>query len=415
MKVLIADDVNYSLNMAKTALQKAGCDVLTASCGEEAMEILHREGNIGAVIIDYLMPDMNGIDVYRECQKLKRYSGLNVVLMPPFVLLTAVNDARVSEEAENLGFLKVLQKPLDIQVMTTLINDIQSGDALINKEEKFLKIMLVESTDTFRACIENVLSSTGHILFRVSSAQEAITYLKQDFTISVIISNIALSDMDGLEFFRQGMAIERYNDEGVVPLPPFILLAETLDSASLQEAQKLGIDDLLIKPINTDRLSKRLSEIYMKQQGRSHGDAHAQKILVVDDIGFMRSLITTTLAQQGMSVVTASNGHEAYEAIKRDESIAVIVTDLYMPEMDGIELFKKSQELFKRRNPLYNPKTNPAFVLITASSDFKMLTNAEQAGFADVIRKPLSMENLTARIQKILEEKRAMLNSSATA
>ncbi|MBK8189464.1 MAG: response regulator [Vampirovibrionales bacterium] len=407
MKVLIADDVSYSLNVAKIILQKAGYEVLCASCGEEAMEILHRESNLGAVLIDYLMPDMNGVEVYRECQKLKRYSGLNVVLMPPFLLLTAVSDARVYEEAERLGFLSVLQKPLDPQELLDIMNDIQSGKALVNKEEKFLKIMLVESADCFRKTIEEVLSSTGHILFRVGSAQEAINHLKQDFTISVIISNIALSDMDGLEFFRQGLAIERYNDEGAVPLPPFILLAESIDAATLQDAQKLGIDDLLIKPINTDRLRSRLTEIYLKQKGRSQTESSSQKVLVVDDIGFMRSLISSTLNQQGLSVLTASSGEEAYDMIKRDESIAVIVTDLYMPEMDGIELFKKSQELFRRRNPLYNPDTNPSFVLITASSDFKTLTSAEQAGFTDVLRKPLSMETLSERIQKILEDKRA--------
>ncbi|HMD60281.1 MAG TPA: response regulator [Opitutaceae bacterium] len=60
-------------------------------------------------------------------------------------------------------------------------------------------------------------------------------------------------------------------------------------------------------------------------------------ILVVDDEDLMRSTLQTTLSEAGYRVVTAADGKAAVEAVNRERFDAVL-TDLFMPEMDGIEL-----------------------------------------------------------------------------
>jgi CheY-like chemotaxis protein len=106
------------------------------------------------------------------------------------------------------------------------------------------------------------------------------------------------------------------------------------------------------------------------------------------------------LTELGFDVVTAASGHEAIELLKTDNSIGAVLTDLLMPGMDGIELFKAS------RNINYSTGTEeippPEFIMMTAlrpsanvdQKDASPMRQAVSLGFVDAMLKPIDKDRL---------------------
>ncbi len=117
------------------------------------------------------------------------------------------------------------------------------------------------------------------------------------------------------------------------------------------------------------------------------------KILAVDDSPSMRQLVSMTLQSAGHDVVTADDGVNALEFAKK-ESVNLVITDLYMPNMDGISLVKELRNL-------ENYKFIPLLFLTTESgSEFKQ--KGKKAGATGWIVKPFNSEKLLGTVAKVL-------------
>jgi CheY-like chemotaxis protein len=134
------------------------------------------------------------------------------------------------------------------------------------------------------------------------------------------------------------------------------------------------------------------------------------KILVVDDVGYVRHYFDRLLTQNGHLVWTAGSGFQALEILKQENSIQVVITDLLMPGMDGLDLFATAQKLERRDST--GPLPVPVFYLITAlrpsstspHRETNLLQKALQMGFAEVLLKPIDNEHLLRQLAN-LEEK----------
>lgn len=111
------------------------------------------------------------------------------------------------------------------------------------------------------------------------------------------------------------------------------------------------------------------------------------KILLVEDDGFLQSTISDYLCTRGMEVRTASNGKEAISQLLASP-FDLILTDIIMPEMDGIELLKYVR---KRMHDL-------PVIIITSSDDINHSIEALRFQANDYILKPIPMEELATRI-----------------
>ena len=120
------------------------------------------------------------------------------------------------------------------------------------------------------------------------------------------------------------------------------------------------------------------------------------KVLIVDDNESMRSLMVTLLAQKRHQCETAMNGLEALDKISRTEFDAVI-TDIVMPEMDGISLTK---ELSKRFQSL-------PVMIITGHTEEYSAEAAMASGAREFIRKPFSTTEFMIRFDKMMRDHRA--------
>lgn len=119
----------------------------------------------------------------------------------------------------------------------------------------------------------------------------------------------------------------------------------------------------------------------------------SKKILVVDDSVSIREVITFTLENAGYTVFSAEDAKHALKQLE-NTTVDLIITDLYMPEMNGIELIKKVKE-----KPEFI--TTPVLFLSTESQMNKKM-EAKEAGATGWIIKPFVPAKLLAAINKVL-------------
>ncbi len=120
----------------------------------------------------------------------------------------------------------------------------------------------------------------------------------------------------------------------------------------------------------------------------------SKTILVVDDSPTMRQMVAFTLTNAGFKVVEAGNGKEALSKVTAGTKPDLVVTDLNMPEMDGITLIKEI-----RKNAAL--KFTPILMLTTESSDDKKKAG-QAAGATGWIVKPFNPEQMMAVVKKVL-------------
>ena len=116
------------------------------------------------------------------------------------------------------------------------------------------------------------------------------------------------------------------------------------------------------------------------------------KILVVDDEAIVRESLRDWLSDCGYQVFTAENGHQALEIIER-ERLSIAITDLVMPEMDGIELMKRAKDIIP----------NIEVIIITAYGSITTAIAAMKEGAYDYIEKPFCPERAELLVQKLVE------------
>jgi two-component system response regulator HydG len=125
------------------------------------------------------------------------------------------------------------------------------------------------------------------------------------------------------------------------------------------------------------------------------------KILVIDDKELMRDSVATTLSRKGHSVVTV-NGAKAALAKLTERSFDAVITDLQMPEMDGIELLAEIRRLDEQL----------PVVLMTAYGTIETAVAAMKRGAYDYITKPFSGDALLATVERAFEHARMVKENS---
>lgn len=116
-------------------------------------------------------------------------------------------------------------------------------------------------------------------------------------------------------------------------------------------------------------------------------------ILVVDDSAVSRHLIGYTLKREGHMVLVATNGRQALDLLA-DPTITLVIADLLMPEMSGIELLNA----IRSREQVHQVQ----LLMLTSSGQDKDRLDAQAAGANDFLTKPASSRDLIAAVDRLL-------------
>ena len=114
-RVLLVDDNATNRKVASQILMKAGCEVLMASSGQEAIDILQKDANFDLVLMDIQMPEMDGMETTR------RLKALNLAALPPIVAMTAYAMKEDRERFLAAGMDDYLAKPIRAQQLIQMV------------------------------------------------------------------------------------------------------------------------------------------------------------------------------------------------------------------------------------------------------------------------------------------------------
>lgn len=128
--------------------------------------------------------------------------------------------------------------------------------------------------------------------------------------------------------------------------------------------------------------------------------SHPATILAVDDEPHMRRLLEISLRQAGYRALSAGNGREALALIDAQQ-VDLIVSDLHMPGMNGLQLLESVRKQYERL----------PFIMVTAQGEIRTAVEAMKLGASDYILRPFELETLEIAIQKALAVTRIQLEN----
>jgi len=115
-------------------------------------------------------------------------------------------------------------------------------------------------------------------------------------------------------------------------------------------------------------------------------------ILVVDDEKDTCLLLSQVLEKEGYDVDTASSGKEALSILKK-KKINLVITDLKMPEMDGLTFLREARKL----------KSKAKFIMMTAYGEIETYLDAINLGAFDYLNKPMEISDVRIAVKKALQ------------
>lgn len=265
-RVLIVDDIPTNVKLLEARLTAEYFETVGASSGQEALEIC-AGGQIDIVLLDVMMPGMDGFEV---CRRLKGNPATSHI---PVVMVTAldqvadkvagleagaddflnkpVDDTQLMARVKSLVRLKVLTDELRARARTgqeIAIEDAQRAMEAIDTEHA--QILLVDSDKSHAERIKTHLSE--HHQVHVVSDPNDILFQASSHSFEVILVSMTLGDVDPLRVCSQLRTMEQTR------LVPIILIAEERDRPRVVRGLDIGVNDFIMRPVERHELAARV-------------------------------------------------------------------------------------------------------------------------------------------------------------
>lgn len=127
LKILVVDDESRMRKLVKDFLVKSGYEVLEAGDGEEAVDLFYKEKDIALIILDVMMPKMDG---WQVCREIRQYSKI------PIIMLTAKSDERDELLGFELGVDEYISKPFSPKILVARVEAILRRTGVVDPSEK---------------------------------------------------------------------------------------------------------------------------------------------------------------------------------------------------------------------------------------------------------------------------------------
>ncbi len=254
-----------------------------------------------------------------------------------------------------------------------------------------IRLLIVDDEEIIRESIRENLKAKGNYEIQITrNGTEALKLIKGG-AFDLILTDFLMPDLNGLQLYR------RFKNDVQVPT---ILMTAFTESGVKEEFKKEGGADAITKPIDFDHLDAQIKKLVRQYKTKKPPERLKQnyeqrlpKVLLIDDQAFFAGYVTQAL-QDRYIVDWADKGETGINMLIEDD-IDIILLDLVMPEMDGLQTF----DIIKKKLP--NP---PPVILLTGHATVKTATKFMREGGADVIEKPIEDDELIKAIENALKK-----------
>ena len=321
-RVLVVDDILANVKLLEARLQAEYFEVIAAHSGQHALDILARE-SIDVVLLDVMMPGMDGFEV---CRRIKTSQSTHHI---PVVMVTALDEPSDKIQGLECGADDFLSKPVDDIALVTRVKNLARlkmlNDEMIMRAStgrdmgipddgglarvlaaRSGRVLLVDDHPRSAARLLEVLAKCNDA-FAERDPQAALLKLAEH-NFDVLVVSLSLQNADGLRLCSQVRSLERTRHL------PVIILVEPGDEARLLRGLDLGVNDYLMRPIDRNELLARV-KTQIKRKRHSdflrHRLAESVELSITDPLtglhnrrymeGHMRTLVAEA-ARTGRSL-----------------------------------------------------------------------------------------------------------------
>jgi PAS domain S-box-containing protein len=251
LRVLVVDDNSLAREILQRQLESMSFKVLTVSSGRDAIDVLKREsvsgGGIDLVMLDWAMPELNGIETASliATQKLKK--------MPGMILVTAFDRPAIRLAAEHAGVGEFVTKPVQPSMLLDAIMNVAKGIGSIQVHQVVkaaqanlsgLKVLLVEDQEVNRQVAAELLERAGVVVTCALNGEAAVKLAGTE-RFDLILMDIQMPVMDGLTATR----IIRASGKAWAADVPILAMTAHAMTQDVQQCLDAGMNDHMAKPI----------------------------------------------------------------------------------------------------------------------------------------------------------------------
>ncbi len=266
-----------------------------------------------------------------------------------------------------------------------------------------VRVMVVDDNQTNRRILRGVLRESGALVHLADSGAAALDRLDELDAArtppDLIVMDVQMPEMDGLEVVQR---LRTHPDLAAFAQIPVLVLTSANRSEDTQRVRDLGIEGYFLKPLPRPDLLRAVAAIQAERDVpvepvrgtvRLGAHLHQHRILVVEDNPVNRMVACATLEKAGYRVEVATNGLEAVIAV-RDDEFQLVLMDIQMPEMDGLEATRAIREMEQERGGRRLP-----IVALTAHALAEERERCLASGMDDFLAKPFRAEELLTLLE----------------
>lgn len=246
--ILIVDDEKNMRVTLADILRDESYEVETAASGEEAMELCKSQ-EFDIVIMDVRMPGVDGIEAFRLIRRHRE--GVKVIMM------SAYSIEELKEEALDDGAIAFLSKPLDVEKVIKLVNEIKDTGILVVADDETAK------------SLHNSLHEEGYRVTVTSSAHDALELVEQ-IRFDLIFIDVELPAMSGLDLY---LAIKKITPKSIAIM---ISGGEEEFEKIAREAVRQTAYTFIRKPLDIDYVLELLQKLTIQRDSDHIQKPHSE-------------------------------------------------------------------------------------------------------------------------------------------
>ena len=381
--LIIEDDVSFAEILAGLARELA-FQFLVAHSAEEGVR-LALQFLPAAIILDVNLPDRLGLTVL---DRLKQNGGTRHI--PVHVM--SVDD--YSRMALSMGAAGYLFKPVQRQDLVTVFTGLKE------RLTRLRRLLIVEDDAIQREAVTRLLQGEEIEIVAVATVAEARQQLAAG-SFDCVVTDLSLPDASGYDLLET-MA----NDEAHAFPPVIVYTGRSLTADEEQRLRRFS-SSIIVKGARSperllDEVSLFLHQVEatlpverqrMLRQARDREAAFdGRKILLAEDDVRNIFALSSILEPKGAKLYVARNGREAIEHLERTPDIDLVLMDIMMPEMDGLEAMRQ----IRKRGERFSKVPIIALTAKAMSDDRELCI---KAGANDYVAKPLNVEILLSLVR----------------